>query len=114
MKTGFKAITTVVLVATAWVFQGCANTSGGSGKNSAITLNDALVTAGVETALQRDADLRASHIKVHTDNGRVQMQGQIHNQEQKNFAEQDALKVQGVRSVQSSFLIPEDAGAGRD
>lgn len=75
-------------------------------------VNDAAITAKVNTGLSVDKRLSAMDIDVDTENGVVTLKGKAPTEEAKRHAEEIARNVQDVRSVQNQLQVESQAAAG--
>ncbi len=63
------------------------------------------VTRGIEDAFRRDAALEAHRIKVFVDDGKVRLEGAVHNWREREAAERAAWAAPGVHAVEDRVLI---------
>ena len=63
------------------------------------------VTRGIEEAFKRDANLEAHRIKVFVDGGKVRLEGNVHNWQEREAAERAAWAAPGVRTVEDQVHI---------
>ena len=83
--------------------------SGVKGVVNAITVRPKLHAADVQktlrAALERHADLEASHIKVEVDEGRVLLSGRVDSWNEREAAERAAWSIPGVTAVEDRIAI---------
>jgi hyperosmotically inducible protein len=67
--------------------------------------SDTFITSKVETELLSSTDMKGSYLSVTTNNGVVQLSGQVRDEGQKDSAEHLAQQVEGVKSVDMSKVM---------
>ena len=72
-------------------------------------IDDATISAKVKTILMADATLKPSKISVETNQGAVELSGVVDTRDQERIAEEDARKVEGVRSVTNLIKARDEA-----
>jgi hyperosmotically inducible protein len=70
-------------------------------------IKDSYITTKVKAELAADHDTKARDIHVATVNGIVTLRGMAASEAEKDRAEQDAMRVKGVRSVNNKIKVPE-------
>lgn len=70
-------------------------------------VKDSYITTKVKAELAADHDTKARDIHVATVNGIVTLRGVASSAAEKDRAEQDAMKVKGVRSVNNEIKVPD-------
>lgn len=70
-------------------------------------IKDSYITTKVKAELAADHDTKARDIHVATVNGIVTLRGVAASAAEKDRAEQDAMRVKGVRSVNNKIKVPE-------
>jgi hyperosmotically inducible periplasmic protein len=89
------------------------NTAAGAGSTVGTQIDDSALTASVKTALMADDTVRSFDLNVETNNGVVQLSGNVISQAQIDQALQVARGVSGVREVENRMTIqPAAASAG--
>lgn len=99
----FSTIIAATLLATA---AGCASTE--TQKSTGEYIDDAAITAKVETALIRDDSLDAIDINIETYKGVVQLSGFVDSEEDVDEAEEVARNVNGVVDVENDLRVKGD------
>ncbi len=66
--------------------------------------SDSMITAKAKLALWT-SDVRSKSVQIDTNDGIVTLSGKVRSQEQKNLAEKNAKKIDGVRSVKSFLQV---------
>ena len=74
---------------------------------------DRRIVDRVQAALDDDADLKETRLRVQAENGQVRLVGSVSTFEQKDRAIQIASAVQGVAGVDDGITLRERGGAGR-
>jgi hyperosmotically inducible protein len=101
----------VALLAWALLFAGC-------GPSVRDTIDDAAITARVQTALLNDPDIGASKIGVRTTSGVVALSGTLASKTEQDRALALVHQVPGVRDVQDLIQVsnqkPEVSNTSRD
>jgi osmotically-inducible protein OsmY len=67
--------------------------------------DDAVITASVKAALERDPTFSGWRIDVHTSQGVVHLAGFVRSQSDKERATQIAAEANGVKSVQNNLFV---------
>ena len=70
-------------------------------------VKDSYITTKVKAELAADHDTKARDIHVATVNGIVTLRGVASSAAEKDRAEQDAMKIKGVRAVHNEIKVPE-------
>lgn len=70
-------------------------------------VKDSYITTKVKAELAADHDTKAREIHVATVNGIVTLRGVAASSAEKDRAEQDAMKVKGVREVRNEIKVPD-------
>ena len=70
-------------------------------------IKDSYITTKVKAELAADHDTKAREIHVATVNGIVTLRGVAASAAEKDRAEQDAMRVKGVRSVNNKIKVPD-------
>ncbi len=70
-------------------------------------VKDSYITTKVKAELAADHDTKARDIHVATVNGVVTLRGMAASEAEKDRAEQDAMRVKGVREVNNKIKVPE-------
>ena len=70
-------------------------------------VKDSYITTKVKAELAADHDTKARDIHVATVNGIVTLRGMAASEAEKDRAEQDAMRVKGVRSVNNKIKVPD-------
>jgi hyperosmotically inducible protein len=70
-------------------------------------VKDSYITTKVKAELAADHDTKARDIHVATVNGIVTLRGVASSAAEKDRAEQDAMKIKGVRSVNNEIKVPD-------
>lgn len=116
-STSFILSTTAVALA-AFALAGCdrgadSNTGGTPGSSATVgtAIDDTVLTTNVKTALMASENVRSLNIDVETDNGVVQLSGEVGSQVQVDQALMVARSISGVREVQNRLTI-KPAGTG--
>lgn len=116
-STSFILSTTAVTLA-AFALAGCdrgadSNTGGTPGSSATVgtAIDDTVLTTNVKTALMASENVRSLNIDVETDNGVVQLSGEVGSQAQVDQALMVARSISGVREVQNRLTI-KPAGTG--
>jgi hyperosmotically inducible protein len=94
------ALATALVLCTA---TGCAN--GGRQASAPKQVNDMGITAGVKAAIAREADLKASEIRVEASEGIVQLSGYVHSTDEIATATSVARTVKGVKSIKNDLRL---------
>lgn len=95
-----------IFLAALLALAGCASTE--SQKSAGEYIDDAAITAKVETALIRDDSLDAIDINIETYKGVVQLSGFVDSREDVREAEDVAREVAGVVDVQNNLEVKGD------
>ena len=93
----------LVAAAALVVTSGCAVTRGQ--ETTGAYVDDASITTSVKAKMVEDKNVDASAIKVETLNGEVMLSGFAKNPTEKNTAENIAMKVKGVKTVQNNIAV---------
>jgi len=83
-------------------FAGCQATTG---KTASQTMNDASVTAAVQTKLTTDRMANFTRVDVDTEQGIVQLSGVVQTSEQRTRAEELTKQVNGVKRVHNNLQV---------
>ena len=75
-------------------------------------MDDTAITAKVKAAMARDKDVSVTSVSVETVKGEVRLSGFVNTSSEKQRAEQLALQVEGVRSVQNGLVVRPSSSAG--
>jgi osmotically-inducible protein OsmY len=76
-------------------------------------MDDTAITTKVKAAMARDKDVSATSVSVETVKGEVRLSGFVNSSAEKQRAEQLALQVEGVRSVQNALVVrPAESSSG--
>lgn len=102
MKKGYILILYVVIPILITTFAACASTP--KQESTGEYLDDSVITTKVKAILIKDEALNAFHISVKTDRGVVQLSGSVNSQKTIDKAGQVASSVEGVKSVENSWL----------
>ncbi|HEX7048466.1 MAG TPA: BON domain-containing protein [Gammaproteobacteria bacterium] len=102
----FKRLSPAVFLAALLALAGCASTE--SQKSTGEYIDDAAITAKVETALIRDDSLDAIDINIETYKGVVQLSGFVDSREDVREAEDVAREVAGVVDVKNDLEVKGD------
>jgi len=70
-------------------------------------VKDSYITTKVKAELAADHDTKAREIHVATVNGIVTLRGVASSSAEKDRAEQDAMRVKGVREVHNEIKVPD-------
>ncbi|MGH8180886.1 MAG: BON domain-containing protein [Steroidobacteraceae bacterium] len=70
-------------------------------------VKDSYITTKVKAELASDHDTKAREIHVATVNGIVTLRGVAASSAEKDRAEQDAMRVKGVREVHNEIKVPD-------
>jgi hyperosmotically inducible protein len=70
---------------------------------------DAAVTSRVKTELLTSKSMKGSSLSVTTNNGVVQLAGQVQSPDQKDAAQQLVQQIKGVKSVDTSQIVVASA-----
>ena len=70
-------------------------------------VKDSYITTKVKAELAADHDTKARDIHVATKNGIVTLSGVASSSAEKDRAEQDAMKIKGVKSVDNEIKVPD-------
>ena len=70
-------------------------------------MKDSYITTKVKAELAADHDSKARDIHVATVNGIVTLRGVASSSAEKDRAEQDAMRVKGVREVHNKIKVPD-------
>jgi len=70
-------------------------------------VKDSYITTKVKAELAADHDTKARDIHVATVNGIVTLRGMAASAAEKDRAEQDAMRIKGVRAVHNEIKVPE-------
>jgi len=70
-------------------------------------VKDSYITTKVKAELAADHDTKAREIHVATVNGIVTLRGVASSSAEKDRAEQDAMRVKGVREVYNEIKVPD-------
>lgn len=70
-------------------------------------VKDSYITTKVKAELAADHDTKAREIHVATVNGIVTLRGVASSEAEKDRAEQDAMRIKGVRAVHNEIKVPE-------
>jgi hyperosmotically inducible protein len=70
-------------------------------------VKDSYITTKVKAELAADHDTKARDIHVATVNGIVTLRGVASSAAEKDRAEQDAMRIKGVRAVHNEIKVPE-------
>jgi hyperosmotically inducible periplasmic protein len=77
----------------------------GDKEKSAQPITDTVITSKVKTELARDKATKATDINVETRNGIVSLQGAVGSMAEKDKAESDARKIEGVVDVKNNLRV---------
>lgn len=76
-------------------------------------IDDTAITTKVKAAMARDKEVSATSVSVETVQGEVRLSGFVNSTSEKQRAEQLALQVEGVRSVQNGLVVrPAGSSSG--
>jgi hyperosmotically inducible protein len=75
------------------------------GKTVGDTIDDAMITTRVKTALLNDPDIGALRIDLNTAGGVVTLSGDVKSKAEADRAVEVARKIQGVKDVRSSLKV---------
>ena len=70
-------------------------------------VKDSYITSKVKAELAADHDTKARDIHVTTVNGVVTLRGVASSSAKKDRAEQDAMRIKGVKSVNNEIKVPD-------
>lgn len=105
-----RYLASCLAIAFALAVSACAPTSTSRGTGEFI--DDAAITARVNTAITKDAGLgQALAVNVNTFRGKVLLSGFVDTQEQKRAAEQAASRVAGVTAVENRLELTTSSGS---
>lgn len=105
-----RYLASCLTIAFALAATACAPTSTSRGTGQVI--DDAAITARVNTAITKDAGLgQAMAVNVTTYRGKVLLSGFVDTPEQKRAAEQAASRVAGVTSVENKLELTTSSGS---
>ena len=96
--TATRAVLSVLMLA---LTVGCAGAFTKAGQ----AMDDTAITTKVKAAMARDKDVSATRVSVETVKGEVRLSGFVASSAEKQRAEQLALQVEGVRSVQNGLVV---------
>jgi hyperosmotically inducible periplasmic protein len=94
----------IALVFSCLSIVGCQSTTG---KTAGQSLDDATITASVQSKLTSDRLANFSRIDVDTEHGIVTLNGVVKSVDQKSRAAEMAREVKGVRSVNNNLQIQQ-------
>ncbi|HEX7029614.1 MAG TPA: BON domain-containing protein [Gammaproteobacteria bacterium] len=98
-----KRFSTIIFTIALATLAGCASTE--SQKSTGEYIDDAAITAKVETALIRDDSLDALDINIETYKGVVQLSGFVDSRDDVREAEEVARNVNGVVDVENDLRV---------
>src|SRR5690606_30680972 len=101
-----KNLSGILAAAALVIASGCASTE--NQKSTGEYIDDAAITAKVETALIRDDSLDAIDINIETYKGVVQVSGVVDDREDMREAEEVARNVKGVVRVENDLRVKGD------
>jgi hyperosmotically inducible protein len=84
-----------------------ADQSSDTGKKISAGIQDTTVTTKVKAALLADEQVKGNDIKVETKEGAVTLSGRVDSADQKQRAEQLAMNIEGVRTVENRIATPQ-------
>lgn len=98
----------LVIAVTAWgvAGTGCQSTSGKTAKQ---TVNDASITAAVQSKLTADRLSNFTRVDVDTERGVVYLSGVVPSSEQRTRAEESAKQVTGMARVTNNLQVQSQA-----
>lgn len=116
MKRFISLILTLGIAA--FIFSACAGPAE-QRRSAGEYLDDQTVNARVKTALLRDDSVAGFDVSTTTFDGAVQLSGFVHNEEQRQRAEELAMGVDGVQTVINNISVTpraeqQEYGAPRD
>lgn len=98
---------TLLLALALSIVGGLAACQATTGKTASQTMNDASVTAAVQTKLTTDRIANFTRVDVDTNQGIVQLSGVVQSSEQRARAEDLAKQVSGVKRVHNNLQIQQ-------
>ena len=101
--TGFKRLSSLLLMLVLAFTVGCASTSKQEGTGEYV--DDTLITTKVKAAVLNEPTLKSAEINVETFKGTVQLSGFVSTQAQIEKAVEVARSVKGVTSVTNSMRL---------
>jgi len=105
MNTFKKTLRQISVISIAIALSACAATD--TSRSTGQVVDDASIASRVKTALIADKDTDGRDIEVEIDRGRVQLNGYANSKEEKARAEEIALEVEGVDSVDNNLGVVE-------
>ena len=101
---GLRSPLAAIVAAAALAFTaGCAGTRGSEAVGSYV--DDSAITTTIKARMVEDTSVDAAAINVETLNGNVQLSGFAKDRLEKQTAENIAIKVRGVKSVQNNIAV---------
>lgn len=103
MHSSVKTPSAVAALATALLLAGCGVFRGHQAPSAYV--DDSALTARIKSELIKDPQVKASEIDVHTDEGRVTLNGVVDSETMLKRAELIARGTPGVKSVTSTLQV---------
>jgi hyperosmotically inducible protein len=95
----------LAFVLTLSIVGGLAGCQATTGKTASQTMNDASITAAVQTKLTTDRMANFTRVDVDTEQGIVQLSGVVQTSEQRARAEELTKQVNGVKRVHNNLQV---------
>jgi hyperosmotically inducible protein len=95
----------IPFIVAAWVFLMMPGCQAMTGRTAGENIDDATITASVNTTLVADKASNFTRIDVDTTQGEVSLNGTVESPQQKSRAEQLARRVDGVKGVVNNLQV---------